>query len=158
MPAQKPQITRYEVFTVSEATKNNYGDLIVTDTQGNEHKIGNKRSHLFELFQPGAEVKVGYAIYMEKEYIASAEQTGKHIPLPEKASEEVTQVEVKSRSQEIETNMWYKIASEMIGNNDLMAYIEANFKSGKPFRRAITLAVITKMLAILPIKLESKEP
>ena len=80
MPAQKPQITRYEVFTVSEATKNNYGDLIVTDTQGNEHKIGNKRSRLFEVFQPGAEVKVGYAVYMQKEYIASAEQTGTHIP------------------------------------------------------------------------------
>ena len=84
MPTQKPQITRYEVFTVSEATKNNYGDLIVTDTQGNEHKIGNKRTHLFDVFQVGAEVKVGYAVYMQKEYIASAEQTGKHIPEVEK--------------------------------------------------------------------------
>ena len=156
MPA--PQITRYEVFTVSKATKNNYGDLIVTDTQGNERKIGNKRSRLFEVFQPGSEVKVGYAVYMEREYIASAEQTGKHIPLSEGASEEVTQPEMKSRSEEIEMNMWWKISSEMIGNEPLMAYIEANFKSGKLFRKAVTLAVITKMLSILPIKLESKEP
>ena len=158
MPQQKPQITRYEVFTIAEATKNSYGDLIVTDTQGTERKIGNKRSRLFEVFQPGAEIKVGYAVYMEREYIASAEQTGKHIPLTEKASGEVAQVEVKSRSEEIETNMWWKVASEMIGNEPLMAYIEANFKSGKPFRRAVTLAVITKMLSILPIKLEGKEP
>ena len=90
MPA--PQITRYEVFTVSEATKNNYGDLIVTDTQANEHKIGNKRSHLFEVFQVGAEVKVGYAVYMEKEYIASAQQTGAHIPEVKKVEEAGAQV------------------------------------------------------------------
>ena len=158
MPIQKPQITRYEVLTVAGAIKNNYGDLIVTDTKGTEHKIGNKRSRLFEVFQAGAEVKVGYAVYMEREYIASAEQTGKHIPLAEKTSEEVAQVAIKSRSEEIETNMWWKIASEMIGNEPLMAYIEANFKSGKAFKKAVTLAVITKMLAILPIKLESQEP
>jgi len=77
---QPSQITRYEVFTVGEATPNDYGDLIVKDTQGNEYKIGNKRERLFEVFQVGAEVKVGYAVYMQKEYIASAEQTGKHIP------------------------------------------------------------------------------
>ena len=80
MPQQKPQITRYEVFIVSEANKNRYGDLLVKDTMGNEHKIGNKRARLFDVFQPGAQVKVGYAVYMQKEYIASAEQTGKHIP------------------------------------------------------------------------------
>jgi len=158
MPTQKPQITRYEVFIVSNAIKNNYGDLIVTDTKGTERKIGNKRSHLFDVFRVGAEVKVGYAVYMEREYIASAEQTGKHIPPAEKASEEVAQVAIKSRSEEIETNMWWKISSEMISNESLMAYIEANFKSGKTFRRAVTLAVIAKMLSILPIKLESKEP
>ena len=101
MPQQKPQITRYEVFTVSKATKNNYGDLIVADTQGNERKIGNKRSHLFELFQPGAEVKVGYSVYMEREYIASAEQTGKHIPDAISTDKEkpTAQAEVKSRSE-----------------------------------------------------------
>jgi len=92
MPQQKPQITRYEVFAVSEATKNNYGDLIVTDTQGTERKIGNKRNRLFEVFQPGSEVKVGYAVYMEREYIASAEQTGKHIPEVEKVEEAGAQV------------------------------------------------------------------
>ena len=158
MPQQKPQITRYEVFTIAEATKNSYGDLIVKDTQGNEYKIGNKRTRLFDVFQVGAEVKVGYAVYMEREYIASAEQTGKHTALPEKASEEAPQAETRSRSEEIEMNMWWKVASEMIGNEPLMAYTEANFKSGKLFRKAVTLAVITKMLSILPIKLEGKEP
>ena len=80
MPQQKPQITRYAVFTVSEANPNEYGDLIVKDIKGNEYKVGVKRQRLFEAFQVGAEVKVGYAVYMEKEYIATAEQTGTHIP------------------------------------------------------------------------------
>ena len=156
---QKPQITRYAVFTVSSTNPNQYGDLMVKDTAGTEYKISNKRNRLFEAFQIGAEVKVGYAVYMEREYIASAEQTGKHIASTISTKEEKpVAVEVKSRSEEIETNMWYKIASEMVGNEPLMAYIEANFKSGKLFRKAVTLAVITKMLSILPIKLESKEP
>jgi len=102
MPIQK--IVRYEVFTVSEASKNRYGDLLVKDTMGNEHKIGYKRTHLFDVFQVGAEVKVGYAVYMEKEYIASAEQTGTHIPEVEKVEkagakvESVSVVETKNRS------------------------------------------------------------
>ena len=102
MPIQK--ITRYEVFTVSEASKNGYGDLLVKDTMGNEHKIGYKRTYLFGVFQVGAEVKVGYAVYMEKEYIASAEQTGTHIPEVEKVEkagakvESVSVVETKNRS------------------------------------------------------------
>jgi len=97
MPTQKPQVTRYAVFTVSEATKNEYGDLIVKDTKGNEYKIGNKRPQLFDVFQIGAEVKVGYAVYMQKEYIASAEQTGVHIPEVEKVKEaggQVTRVSI----------------------------------------------------------------
>ena len=84
---QKPQITRYAVFTVSSTNPNQYGDLMVKDTAGTEYKISNKRNRLFEAFQIGAEVKVGYAVYMEKEYIASAEQTGTHIPEVEKIKE-----------------------------------------------------------------------
>ena len=61
-----------------------------------------------------------------------------------------------NRSKEIEFNMWWKIAAEMVGNSDLMTYIETNFKSGKTFRKATTLAVITQALVILPIKVEDK--
>ena len=84
---QKPQITRYAVFTVSSTNPNQYGDLMVKDTAGTEYKISNKRNRLFEAFQIGAEVKVGYAVYMQKEYIASAEQTGTNIPEVEKIKE-----------------------------------------------------------------------
>ena len=70
----EPKIERYETITVETTQKNQYGDLLVNGTL----KVGNKRSHLFEVFQPGAEVKLGYAVYMNKEYIATAEQTGTH--------------------------------------------------------------------------------
>ena len=59
-----------------------------------------------------------------------------------------------NRSKEIEFNMWCKIAAEMVGNIPLMAYIEQNFKSGKEYRRALALMVITQSLEVLPVKIE----
>lgn len=71
-------ITRKEKFTIESAQTDSYANLKVKGTNGKEYKIGSKRSQLHELFQPGAEVTVGYAVYMNKEYIATAEQTGVH--------------------------------------------------------------------------------
>jgi hypothetical protein len=68
------KIERYELITVQTAQPNQYGDLLVNGT----YKVGKKRSNLFDVFQVGAEVKLGYASYLNKEYIATAEQTGKH--------------------------------------------------------------------------------
>lgn len=78
MPETK--IVRTEVITVQSTTKNQYGDLLVTDTQGKEHKIGVKRSALHDVFQTGAEVKLGIGNYQNHDYIATAEQTGNHSP------------------------------------------------------------------------------
>lgn len=89
----EPKIERYETITVETTQKNQYGDLMVNGTL----KIGKKRSNLFDVCQPGAEIKLGYASYMNKEYIATAEQTGKHI-VPEdhlvKAAKEMGAVPV----------------------------------------------------------------
>ncbi len=60
------------------------------------------------------------------------------------------------RSLEIEQHVWWKIVSSWAGNADLMYYIEQTFKSGKTFRKAITLACITKMLQVLPVTVEDK--
>jgi hypothetical protein len=68
------KITRYETVNVTSTQKDPYGNLIVNGTL----KVGKKREPLFDVFQPGAEVKIGYASYMNKDYIATAEQTGKH--------------------------------------------------------------------------------
>ncbi len=73
MPESK--IERYEVIIVENTQQNQYGDLIVNGSL----KVGKKRNNLFNVFQPGAEVKLGYASYMNKEYIATAEQTGTHV-------------------------------------------------------------------------------
>ncbi len=70
---RKTEITRYAVVTPTEGTKNQYGDLEFVDTEGHKHKIGNKRESLFSVIVPGRAVKLGYAVYMNKEYIASAE-------------------------------------------------------------------------------------
>ena len=71
---RKQEITRYAVVTVDGVDDiNQYGDLTFSDTEGNKHKIGNKRSKLFEAIIPGRAVKLGYAVYMNQEYIASIE-------------------------------------------------------------------------------------
>lgn len=94
----------------------------------------------------------GYAHPIKDE---SGEDTSEWCNEP-KSEEESKPAPQDNRSKEIEFNMWWKIASEMVGNNDLMAYIETNFKSGKAYRKAMALAVITQSLAILPIKVEDK--
>jgi len=67
-----PKIERYEVVTAQAPEQNQYGDLIFSDTEGKSHKIGSKRLRLFDQIIDGRAVKLGYAVYMEKEYIASA--------------------------------------------------------------------------------------
>ena len=67
-------ITRWETINVVSAEQNEYKDLIVKSVEGKSYKVGNKRSGLFGLFLAGKTVKVGYAVYMNKEYIAVASQ------------------------------------------------------------------------------------
>jgi len=69
---KQTEIKRKERFTVNMACPNDYGDLIITDTTGKDHKLSSKRANLFEIFQPGASIEVGIAEYMQKEYIATA--------------------------------------------------------------------------------------
>ena len=126
---QRPQITRYAVFTVGEANPNEYGDLIVKDTEGNEHKIGKKRAQLFSVFQVGAEVKVGYAVYMQKEYIASAEQTGKHmaeVEATEKAGATVESVSVtESKNRSYALSYSKDIVCQLIESNPKIAELKS---------------------------------
>ncbi len=69
---KKAEIIRHEKFTVDHSEVNDFGALVVTDKTGKEHKVSEKRAHLFDVFQPDAEVVVGISSYMNKEYIASA--------------------------------------------------------------------------------------
>ena len=83
MPEQRkpPPITRTEVIIVDDTSLNDYGDLIVIDKAKIEHKIGKKRERLFNLFQPNASILLKYSVYMDKEYIADAEQVKGNLPV-----------------------------------------------------------------------------
>lgn len=67
-----PKIIRREKFVVDHTETNDYGDLMVTSKLGNEYKVKQKRNQLFAIFQPDIEVVVGFASYMDREYIATA--------------------------------------------------------------------------------------
>jgi len=69
----EPAIIETSVIKVKSTTKNNYGDLIVTPESGEPVKIAAKRDSLFDLFQNGAVVKLLWAEYMHKKYVARAE-------------------------------------------------------------------------------------
>ncbi len=84
---EPPKIERRKVITVAHAQLNSYGDLLVTDTENNEHKIGKKRAQLHELFQTDAVIELGYASYMDREYIAVAHPFEGQIPKEQEPKE-----------------------------------------------------------------------
>jgi len=65
-------IIKREKIIVDHVKTNDYGDLVVVTKTGNEYKIGVKRKQLHNVFQPNAEIVIGFASYMNKEYIAEA--------------------------------------------------------------------------------------
>ncbi len=77
-------------------------------------------------------------------------------PDKEIARETTAEPPTKSKDKQIAEHVWWKIAAGWVGNVELMDYIEKTFPSGKAFRKTITLAAITQMLATLPIKVEDK--
>jgi hypothetical protein len=147
MDKQNP-IIKWETITVKSAEQNSYGDLIVNETL----KVGKKRSYLFEVFQVGAEVKLGYSSYMNKDYIATAEQTGKHYPL--ETSKPISQAPQSSSTppnppvkatipsgQEI--GLWWKELGEMIRGGDI--------DKKTPMGKALRLAYYTQMFKVLDL-------
>lgn len=170
MERKQTVITRHDKFTVASKETNQYGDLIVRDTDGLDHKIGNKRARLFDVFQEGAEVQVGYAEYMQKEYIATAEQTGIHnvaqqvaklpsqkpiSPPPQKGEPPKTvSQEIKEnmewKSDQITINMFWRILADLIMHKE----IDTTKSAGKALRTAL----MAKMLSVLDIKIANKEP
>jgi hypothetical protein len=90
------ELKRKETITVASTYKNDYGDLIVADTTGKEHKIGSKRAKLFDLFVPETVIELGIAEYMEKEYVASAKPFAGPITRSEKPQVTPTVATIKA--------------------------------------------------------------
>ncbi len=154
MPPE-PAIIDTTVIQVKSTTKNTYGDLIVTPTVGEDVKIGNKRSNLFDVFQEGRAVKLYWAEYMHKKYVSKAElfdgkppigkqveqiTTGKGVP---SIAETVTRCEHKSSP---ETGMWWGQMGEMLRCGD----IDLETPEGKHLRNAY----YAEMLRVLGINIK----
>ena len=70
----EPAIIDTTVIQVKSTTQDSYGNLIVTPVEGEDVKVSEKRKQLFDVFQPGNMVKLYWAEYMHKKYVARAER------------------------------------------------------------------------------------
>ncbi len=117
----EPAIIDTSVITVKSTTKNTYGDLIVTPTEGEDIKVGVKREQYFDVFQQGRAVKLFWAEYMHKKYVAKAELfDGK--PPEAKRVEPITAgkgVEPLKTYAPQEIGMWYNNLGNRIGDGSL---------------------------------------
>ncbi len=77
---RKPEIIKETIIIVDKTHNDDYGNLIVTDKEGKETKVSNKREHLFNLFQPGVVVRLSWAEYMKKQYVSDAQLVKDAIP------------------------------------------------------------------------------
>ncbi len=148
----EPAIIDTTVITVKSTTKDTYGNMIVTPTVGDDFRVGVKRESLFELFQENRAVKLYWAEYQHKKYVAKAELFDGTPPI-EKQIEPIT-AGVKSttkpptRSEEIEEMVWWKLLGDAIFTKDIDVT--------KPEGKLIRDAFYVKMLSVLDIKIKKE--
>ena len=151
---RKPNpIIRQEIFTVKSCAVNQYGDLIVQTTAGKEHKIGKKRDKLFYAFQPGQEVTVGYANYMNKDYIAEASPTGGgdagHLNIQPQSQQAPTPAQPgRTDRPGAEIGMWWGQLGEMLRAKDI--------DTSKPAGLLMRSVYYAQMCEVLGIKIEKE--
>src|SRR3990170_750086 len=87
MPPQTP-ITRMETVIPVSSNRNQYGDLLFQDASGKEYKLGNKRAGFFPIVEHnyGRQIKLGYAVYNNKEYITTVALANVTAPAPSQAT------------------------------------------------------------------------
>lgn len=78
------KIVREEQIMVVVANPNDFGDLMVKDSNGKEHKIAGKRKNLWELFKVGNQVTLKFGNYMNRDFVADAVLTMKSASTPAK--------------------------------------------------------------------------
>ena len=77
------QITRSINIVVGSVEENSYGDMLFTDKEGNNYKIGNKRVQFFkDVIIEGNAVQLNYTTGYGKEYIYNAKPIGDMLPPP----------------------------------------------------------------------------
>ncbi len=124
---KEPTIIDQKVVIPATREENQYGDLIFFDGDGNQHKIGNKRPHLFENIIVGIAVELYYAQYMERKYICGAKLVEGELKPPQsdqkvlpehqevidKAVKEGAKLEPKKEHNPQETGLAYKVTADL---------------------------------------------
>lgn len=111
-----PEVKRYEVIKPVASGTDEYGNLSVTTSTGTELKVNKKHESLHELIvgavSTGRAVKIGYAVYMNKEYVHTAElYDGMPAEAP-KPTAYATKIPPAIAPQEL--GMWWKELGECL--------------------------------------------
>ncbi len=140
------------IIVVGVTRTDDYGSLWVTPAGGgDEIKIGEKRSHLHDLFQQGKAVMLHWATYKNKPYVSDAKAVEGELPpstKPESPPPQQREELPKVKPAPQELGMWWKELGEMIRAKDI--------DTTKPSGKAMRTAYYAKMLSILDIKIENK--
>ncbi len=75
------EITRKKIIVVDSVGKNDYGDLIFNDKEGNDYKVSAKRRQYFDkIIELDAAVQLNYSSFKGREYVYSAVQVKDSLP------------------------------------------------------------------------------
>ena len=154
-----PEVTivREEIIVVDHATPDSYGNLMVTDKTGREHRVNQKHSSLHPIFQPDMAVKVGYGNFMNKEFIHTAIQVKDNLPPPVKPTilpehqEVIDKVKeaVKPQPSGQEVGLFWKELGEWLR-------MKEQEKGADPFWKALRKLYFAQMFSVLSIKVSDK--
>jgi hypothetical protein len=88
-----------KTITVASFRKDDYGNMHIKDSEGNEHKVGAKRSQLFPFIEQsvGHDITLKYREYQGKEYIAEVEPANAPAVVKEAVKQGAVIVEEKKK-------------------------------------------------------------
>jgi hypothetical protein len=109
----EPIITKEKIVVVASREENQYGAILFTDKEGNNYKISEKRKELGNQIIKDYAVKLKFAAYMGKEYIAGAELVKDNLPPPAKPQAMPTSVQSNSTPVKPPTPTLTQVAQEM---------------------------------------------
>ena len=149
----EPKIERYEVITPDSVVGDDYGNIVVTTSTGDEVRVNKKHEHLHELLheanENGRAVKLGYAVYMNKEYVHTAELFDGKPPV-EKQTKPITAGVQKPQVAPQELGMWWKEAGETL------RALSPELKQ-HPMYIELKNAYLRKMFSVLGVEMKHKE-
>ncbi|KKN78478.1 hypothetical protein LCGC14_0350100 [marine sediment metagenome] len=117
----EPKIERYEVIIPDTVANDGYGNIVVQRQGGQEVRVNKKHEPLHGLFREAAEtnraLKLGFAVYLDKEYVHTAEFFDGEPP-GERQVEHITARE-KPLPAPQELGMWWKELGNRIGDGSI---------------------------------------